>query len=174
MKCLIVDDNPDARSLVERVLATSGYRTHSVTCGEEALDVIDEGFDVVIMDLGMPGMTGAETMGALRKKDARIRLLVVSGFDDRKHILEAVDAGADGYLLKDEIGGRLVSAVQEVVGGKSPMSARPAKVLLQYVASQRRTDPKVPAIKAEKPVAPDKLADASGEIDLNATILKKS
>jgi CheY-like chemotaxis protein len=165
MKCLIVDDNPDARSLVERVLATSGYRTHAVATGEEALQVVDKGFDVAIIDMGMPGMTGPQVMGALRARDAQLRLLVVSGFDDRKHILEAVDAGADGYLVKDEIGQRLVTAIQEVVAGRSPMSGRAGKVLLQYVASLRKTDPKLQTIR-DKPVTSEKLAEASGEIEL--------
>jgi DNA-binding NarL/FixJ family response regulator len=166
MKCLIIDDNPDARSLVERILSTGGIRTCSVSTGQEALDIVDEGFDVAIIDMGMPGMTGPEVMTKLRKRDARLRLLVVSGFDDRKHILEAVDAGADGYLVKDELGPRLVNAIQEVAAGRAPMSGRAGKVLLQYVASVRKTDPRLQAIKTEKLITSDKLAEASGEIEL--------
>ena len=141
MKCLVVDDSPDDRSLTERVLARSGYRVTSVPDGQMALDLVGkEHFDVALVDLGMPGMTGAQTLGALRAKDARLRLLVVSGYEDRRHVLEAPPVGVDGYIVRHEVGDRLIHAIQEVVAGKSPMSARVSQFLLQ---SFRSTQPQI-------------------------------
>ena len=141
MKCLVVDDNPDDRSVVERILSRTGYQIQAAASGPMALQMIaKETYDVVLVDLGMSEMSGAETMRALRKTDPTLRLLVVSGFEDRRHVLEALAAGADGYIVRHEIGERLVTAVQEVAAGKSPMSARISNILLH---SYRRTQPHV-------------------------------
>jgi DNA-binding NarL/FixJ family response regulator len=168
MKCLVVDDSPDDRSVVERVLARSGYRVTCASGGAAALELVSkERFDVALVDLGMPGMTGAETLRALRAKDDKLRLLVVSGFDDKKHVMDALSAGADGYLVRHEVGDRLVHAIQEVVAGKSPMSARVSQFLLQ---SFRSTQPEVVIPFGASP--PPRVADASGEIDLGELVLR--
>jgi DNA-binding NarL/FixJ family response regulator len=162
MKCLVVDDNPDDRSVVERVLSRTGYQIQAAASGPMALQMLEkETFDVVLVDLGMNEMSGAETMRALRKRDPSLRLLVVSGFEDRRHVLEALASGADGYIVRHEIGERLVTAVQEVAAGKSPMSARVSSILLH---SYRRTQPNV-AVRPERP-RPAELPDTAGEIDL--------
>src|SRR5687767_29787 len=101
MKCLIIDDNPDDRSVVERLLTRSGYQFIAAGSGREALALLGkETFDVVLVDLGMPEMSGAETLAALRQHDPSLRLLVVSGFEDRRHVLEAFRSGADGYIVR--------------------------------------------------------------------------
>ena len=163
MKCLIIDDNPDDRSVVERLLTRSGYQFTAAGSGRDALALLNkETFDVVLVDLGMPDMSGAETLAALRQHDPSLRLLVVSGFEDRRHVLEAFRSGADGYIVRHEVGDRLVTALQEVMAGKSPMSARVSHILL---SSFRSSQPQI-AIRVEKPVTAGRLADASGQIDL--------
>src|SRR5262245_9189221 len=100
MRCLIIDDNEDDRSLVSRALKRSGYQATCVQSGAEAVALLaKQRFDVAMVDLGMPHMSGEETLRALREADPSMRLLVVSSFDDRNHVLSALDAGADGYLL---------------------------------------------------------------------------
>lgn len=190
MRCLIIDDSSEDRSLVERMLQRFGHRATTVSSGTAALAVLgDTRFDVALVDLDMPGMSGAETMRAMREVDARMRLLVVSGRDDRRHVLEAIDAGADGYLLKDELGDRLGGALQELFAGKSPLSGSVGAVLVRQLhhsrpssqppldnvmrVTPRPTAPPKPEPKPREPkTAGNKLADASGELVISDVVLR--
>jgi DNA-binding NarL/FixJ family response regulator len=181
MRCLVIDDSPDDRALVERLLRERGHRTTCAASAAAGLALIEQGlFDVAIVDLGMPGMSGAEALRALRARDGRLRLLVVSGFGDKRHILEALEAGADGYIVKDELAERLPGALQDVFAGKSPLSARVGTVLLRYFAARRAEEraaaPGPPAVEeaASREVEieadpPD--CDVAGEIEIQSVTL---
>jgi DNA-binding NarL/FixJ family response regulator len=132
MRCLVIDDDPRDRELVERIVARAGHQSVSASDGEAGVSLAkNEAFDVAVVDLGMVGLSGVETLRLLRRECPTLRLLVVSGFDDRIHILDAVGAGADGYVLKTEVPSRLGSAIEEVAGGGGPLSARVARVVLE-------------------------------------------
>jgi CheY-like chemotaxis protein len=137
MRCLLVDDDPDSRHLVERVLRGLGHRVMAVNSGAAAVAALgDERFDVALVDLEMPGMNGVDTLRVLREQDGQMRLLVVSGRDDRHHVLEALRAGADGYLVKDELADGLGRALQDIAAGKSPLSAGPAAIVVRAVSGR--------------------------------------
>jgi DNA-binding NarL/FixJ family response regulator len=157
MRCLVIDDSPECRELVERLLLKSGYRPRLVASGDEALEVLgSECFDVALVDMGMPGLCGSDLIRALREMAPDMHILIVSSYDDSHHVLSALDAGAEGYVLKPELTESLGSALQEVFAGKSPLSTVAASILLRHVRG--RIDP---------PAAPRKrtrLADASGEL----------
>jgi DNA-binding NarL/FixJ family response regulator len=171
MRCLVIDDDVDSRALVERLLKGLGHRVIAVESGPEAVAALGaDRFDVALVDLEMPGMSGAETLRALREVDARMRLLVVSGRDDRRHVLEALMCGADGYILKDEIGPRLAIALQEVIAGRSPLSGGPASILVKHVSGHLP-----PASgRGTPPGGSPRLVDKSGEIIIGAVRLDKS
>jgi DNA-binding NarL/FixJ family response regulator len=154
----VIDDSPECRELVERLLMKSGYRPRLVASGNEAIQVIHDGevFDVALVDMGMPGLCGADLIAALREVAPDMRILIVSSFDDRHHVLSALDAGADGYVLKPELTEKLGSALQEVFAGKSPLSTVAAAILLRHVRG--RIEPPAP----HKPRV--RLADTSGEL----------
>ena len=134
MRCLVIDDNPDDRALVARIVTGHGHRATCVSGGKDALAVLEhERFDVALVDLRMADMSGEQTLRALKKRDRSMRLLVVSGCDDRQHILAAIMAGADGYLLKDELSGDISRALQDVCAGKSPLDGKVAATVLSHV-----------------------------------------
>lgn len=167
MRCLVVDDDPDVRSLVERILRARGMRVECADGANAALAAVArERFDVALVDLGMPGTSGAELLRELRAWHRDLRLLVLSGFDDRRHVFEALEAGASGYLVKDEIADRLVASVQEVAAGFSPLSSRVGAVVVKAVAemrgSQKARDPAAaPAVGAATATA---TADGAGAV----------
>jgi DNA-binding NarL/FixJ family response regulator len=170
MRLLIVDDDTDSRALVERMVRKFGHRVTAVQSGAEALLALgSERYDVALVDLQMPGMTGAETLRALRSADSRMRLLVVSGADDRYHVLEAMQSGADGYILKDELGDRLGEALQEVIAGKSPLSGGPASILVKHISGRLP-----PSSRGTPPNGVVKLADKSGELVIGSVKLRKA
>jgi DNA-binding NarL/FixJ family response regulator len=131
VRCLIIDDDESPRTLIERILSRAGHRT--VSCGSPAEGLAaatTTGFDVAIVDLEMPGMSGATTIAELRKISPTLRVLVVSGYSDRQHVMAALDAGADGYILKYEISVALSGSLQDVRAGYTPLSPRVAALML--------------------------------------------
>lgn len=87
-------------------------------------------YDVAIVDMEMPGMDGAALITELRRMVPGLRILVVSGYGDRRHVMAAIEAGADGYILKDEISESLPGSLQDVRAGYTPLSPRVAAVML--------------------------------------------
>jgi class 3 adenylate cyclase/CheY-like chemotaxis protein len=100
---LAVDDLPENRELVSRLLQKTGHTVISAESGEEALELLDTmGVDVVLLDLVMPGIGGAEVLKRL-KDDERLRatpVVMISGQQDMDQIVMCIEAGADDYLLK--------------------------------------------------------------------------
>jgi len=100
---LAVDDLPENRDLVCRQLRKTGHTVISAESGEEALEVLGTAaVDVVLLDLVMPGIGGAEVLRRL-KDDERLRatsVIMISGQQDMDQIISCIEAGADDYLLK--------------------------------------------------------------------------
>ncbi len=96
-------------------------------------------YDIAIVDMEMPGMDGAALIGELRRVMPEIRVLVVSGYGDRNHVMAAIEAGADGYILKDELSDSLADSLQEVRAGHTPLSPRVARLMLSRLRQTMAT-----------------------------------
>jgi DNA-binding NarL/FixJ family response regulator len=95
---------------------------------EEALPAIDHRVpDLVLADIGLPGMSGIEGMRIIREKHAGVLILVLSVYDDDDRIFEALCAGASGYLLKKTPPDRLLESLRDAVAGGSPMTPEVAR-----------------------------------------------
>ena len=100
MKVLIADDDAQMLRAVRITLAARGYDVVTASDGKEALDAaISSHPDLVVLDLGMPGLTGIEVIEALRGW-TQVPILVVSGRSESWDKVEALDAGADDYVTK--------------------------------------------------------------------------
>lgn len=138
MRCLILDDDETPRVLMERLINRAGHRATAVAEFARALEVIEEDeFDVAIVDMEMPDTSGETAIAELRRIRPELRILVVSGYSDRRHVLAAFDAGADGYILKDELGDSLSTSLQDVRAGNTPISARVAAVVVRQLRFRR-------------------------------------
>jgi RNA polymerase sigma factor (sigma-70 family) len=80
--------------------------------------------DVLVLDVSMPGMSGLEVTSHLRENEETVAILILSMFDDPEYVLQAIRAGADGYVLKDAGPAELRSAVQAVHEGREYLSER--------------------------------------------------
>lgn len=99
--------------------------------GAEALDLLASSSPhVVLMDLSMPGMDGVTATGRISERYPDTAVLVLTSFSDQQRVLEALDAGAVGYVLKDTDPARLLDAVREVARGHSPLDPRVARMVL--------------------------------------------
>ncbi|WP_248964236.1 response regulator [Sphaerisporangium perillae] len=134
IRMIIVDDHPVVRDGLRGIFA--GDDTFEVVGeaadGPEALVVaMRTNPDVVLMDLRMPKMSGAEVIRRLREQTPGIRVLVLTTFDDDADVLPAIEQGATGYLLKDTPRADLRRAVQAAARGETVLSPSVAGVLTQ-------------------------------------------
>jgi len=91
--------------------------------------------DVILLDIAMPGPTGIEVARAIRLVDQETRILMLSSIDRRETIEEAMQAGADGYLLKDFVLAELLAALAAVRDGQRYLSPRIEQLRLEPTAS---------------------------------------
>jgi two-component system, OmpR family, KDP operon response regulator KdpE len=99
-RILVVDDEPQLRRALRSTLCALGFVVSDVETGEAALEIVRaEKFDLVLLDINMPGLSGLETCRAIRaRSDVGILMLTVR--DRAEDKIEALDAGADGYVTK--------------------------------------------------------------------------
>ncbi len=101
-RVLVVDDEESIREIAKRVLTRSGFEVVTASSGDEAVELFreDPDFDVVLLDLTMPGMSSAECMRKLREIKPEIRVVVASGYADGETVTEVMRAGADRFIQK--------------------------------------------------------------------------
>ena len=100
-RILVVDDEPSARTGLEKLLASEGYRVWTAEDGESALVLIDEiAPDIVVTDLKMPGMDGLALLERIRARDRALPVIVVTAFGDVSSAVAAMRRGAADYLTK--------------------------------------------------------------------------
>ncbi len=142
MRCLVVDDDDSPRELIVRVLRRGGHKVAGAPDMDAAREFLaGEDVDVVLLDLEMPGTRGPAAIAAVRELCPKARILVVSGHDDPRHVVAALEGGADGYLLKDELSEALSEALQAVRAGHAPLSPRVAAVMLRRLRERAPGDP---------------------------------
>ena len=107
--------------------------------GEEAVALcIEQRPDVVLMDLSMPGVGGIEATRRIAEQAPGVQVVVLTSFMDRERIVDALNAGAIGYLLKDAEPEELVRGIHTAARGESPLDPRAARTML---GAQRTPDP---------------------------------
>jgi DNA-binding NarL/FixJ family response regulator len=156
IRMIIVDDHPVVRDGLRGIFTAPDGEDGS----EDAFEVVGEAADgpealavalrtspdVVLMDLRMPHMSGAELIRRLREQSPGIRILVLTTFDDDADVLPAIEQGATGYLLKDTPRADLRRAVRASARGETVLSPSVAGVLAQR-----------PRTRARRPLSPREL-----------------
>ena len=101
MRLLLIEDNPPLRNSVQQYLREPGFLVDAVATGDEGLWAASENpYDAILLDLMLPGVDGMEILRRLRAKGNPVHILVISARDGLEDRLEALDAGADDYLVK--------------------------------------------------------------------------
>ncbi|UTW61628.1 response regulator transcription factor [bacterium SCSIO 12741] len=136
IKVGVVEDNPDlTRAIREKLeLFDEVEFLFSAMNGKEALLKLQlYEPDLLLMDINMPVMNGVEATRLIREQYPKIRILILTVFDDDENIFESIVAGASGYLLKDEKPAKLHQAIREIAEGGAPMSPGIALKVLRLI-----------------------------------------
>jgi DNA-binding NarL/FixJ family response regulator len=130
IKVAIIEDRREIREALTMLInGTEGFRCKGAYRSmEEALEKIQgEIPDVVLSDIGLPGMSGIEGIRILKERYPNLLLLMLSVYEDDERIFDALCAGACGYLLKRTSPARLIECLKEAVEGGAPMSPEVAR-----------------------------------------------
>ncbi len=121
--------------------------------GEAALEEVGKlAPDVLLLDLGLPRMDGIAVTRAVKSSHPKIEILIFTIFDEEDKVLEAVKAGASGYLLKGTPADKIVEAIKEVAGGGTVIQPSLARRLLRHFrADDTAAPPAAPPAAAEEP-----------------------
>jgi DNA-binding response OmpR family regulator len=111
-RILIAEDDPHISSFLEKGLRASGFSTLTVEDGQRALDLAQtDNFDLLLLDMGLPGREGLEVLRDLRSGGSKLAVLVLTGRSERDVVM-CLEAGADDYMTKPFQFGELVARVR--------------------------------------------------------------
>lgn len=134
LRILIADDHAIVRAGLISLIESSGDMTvvGEARTGEEALQLTHAARpDVVVMDVSMPGLDGAEATERIRAAMPDVRILALTMHEDRAHLLRLLEAGVAGYVIKRTAGDELLRAIRAVAAGASYVDSLLAGALLR-------------------------------------------
>lgn len=134
VKVALVEDQPEVRESWTRLLKSfpDFDCVCSCTSGEEALRTIPQQQpDVILMDIFLPRMSGIECTARLKAELPQVQIIILTAMDDQELVFLALEAGADGYLLKRTKPADLRAALLDVLGGGAPMTGQIARRLIE-------------------------------------------
>ena len=142
LKVALVEDQPEVRESWTRLL--NSFSDFACVCactsGEEALRIIpQEQPDVILMDIFLPRMSGIECTARLKVLLPQIQIIILTAMDDQELVFLALEAGADGYLLKRTKPSDLRAALLDVLGGGAPMTGQIARRVIESFRRKAKT-----------------------------------
>src|SRR5688572_13744543 len=143
IRVLLVDDDPLVRAGLRMILSSAADLEVVSEAGDGAEAITAVGVhrpDVVLMDIRMPGMDGIAATEALRRLARPPHVIVLTTFQADEHVMSALRAGADGFLLKDTAPTEIVSAVRLVAAGEAMLSPSVTRTLLSHLGDNDMTD----------------------------------
>ncbi len=142
LRIALVEDQPKVREDWSRLINSLPDLACICTCktAEEALRVIPEVLpDVVLMDIFLPRMSGIECVGRLKELLPQLRIVILTAMNDEELVFMALEAGADGYLLKRTKPADLRAALLDVLNGGAPMTSEIARRVVESFRLKART-----------------------------------
>lgn len=144
LEVLVVDDHTIVRDGLKRVLsaADADWAVTEAGTGYQALDCLRrQRFDLAIVDLSMPGMSGLDLIQRIRAEHPAVRVLVLSMHAEEQYAMRAFKAGANGYVTKDSAATELVHAVRKIAGGGAYVTPSLAERVVQELNRESRPAP---------------------------------
>ncbi|MBI4819964.1 MAG: response regulator transcription factor [Deltaproteobacteria bacterium] len=145
IRVMVVEDQPQILKAQVKLLETFEEIeiVGSALSGESAIEEVEMcNPEVILMDLGLPGMSGMEVTKQVKAKHPEIEILVFTIFDEEEKVLGAIRAGAAGYLLKGAPVEKIVEAIKDVRAGGSVIQPNLARALMRLLPVQGEEPPK--------------------------------
>jgi DNA-binding NarL/FixJ family response regulator len=144
IRIVIADDHTIVREGLKQILAAVGDLTvvGEARDGQEVLQQVRAAdFDVLLLDMSMPGKSGTELIKQVKDEKPKLRVLVLSMHQEHQYAVRAIKAGASGYLTKDSASTQLVTAIRKISTGGAFISAEVAEALALSAMSQSEGSP---------------------------------
>lgn len=140
IKIMIADDHALMREGLAKILEMEDNFevVFKAADGYEALDYIEQNpVDIVLLDINMPNMNGIETLKKMKQMDFETKIIMLTVYDTREYLIETLNLGANGYMLKDAETDSLVKAIEAVYNGGSYIHPNLAGELFKEINRQR-------------------------------------
>jgi len=138
---LLLEDIPEIRAwlkvLIKQVFANAQI-TECSRVSDAIAQVNSQRFTLALLDLGLPDGSGVDVVSALRERQPEVQSVIVTIHDDDEHLFPALQAGAFGYLLKEQSRELLVEQLQRISQGEPPLSPSIARKVIAHFTSQKR------------------------------------
>src|SRR5438270_5573784 len=144
MKILLADDHAVVRHGLKQILADEFKRASfgEARNAQEALDLVwKENWDVVVLDITMPGRSGLEVLREIKKSKPRLPVLVLSMHPESQFAVRVLKRGAAGYMTKESAPEELVNAVKKLIAGGRYVSNSLAEKLATYLSTDSQKPP---------------------------------
>jgi DNA-binding NarL/FixJ family response regulator len=141
---LLLEDLPEIRAWLKTLALQvfPGAQISESSRIHDALELVNAvRFDVALVDLGLPDGSGVEVVQALREKQPDVQSVVVTIHDDDDHLFPALQAGAFGYLLKEQSREQLAEQLHRISQGEPPLSPSIARRVIKYFTAQAQMQP---------------------------------
>ena len=182
IRVLVADDHTLVRQGIRQYLETAGdiEVVGEAANGQEVLDLLEGGAqtDVALIDFRMPEMDGLDTARAMRDRFPEVLVVMLSAYDDRQFVVEAVRAGAHGYVLKTRDAEELVQTVRLVAGGNLVIDPQLVVALAEELSQTKERTRKAETLTARELEVLQLLAfgrsnkDIADELDLSPDTVK--
>jgi DNA-binding NarL/FixJ family response regulator len=169
----LVEDNPKLRKSLATLLNSTGDLQCVDACAdaEQALRQLPAiAPDIVLMDINLPGMNGVECVARLAKLLPKVRIVMLTAFENSEDIFASLTAGAHGYLLKSTAPQQLLDSIREVAVGGSPISGSVARKIVDFFRGQRAVSEGVDELAPREREVLKLLADGCPYKEIAATM----
>src|SRR2546422_6113802 len=155
IKVVIADDHSLVRQVLRRYLEMAGdiEVVGEASNGREAISLMENGAgepDIVLLDIRMPEMDGLEAARRIRQRPPDVGVIMLTAYDDRQFVVEAVRAGARGYVLKARDAEHLIQTVRLVAGGNMGIDPQLVGALAGELSGAKERDRKAEALTASE------------------------
>ena len=167
IKMLVVDDDPFVRDMLGMILQSADYEVDTAGNGSEALNKVEAGtFNLVVSDMNMPEMNGLELLKKLRDSNNDVPVIILTGNNEISVAIEAMNSGANDYLIKDEnIQDTIIMSVSKVLE-KHELKKKNLQLSAELALKNARLEKELTlAQKVQKSILPGKLDFRGFEIE---------
>ena len=160
---LLLEDLPEIRAWLKALalqVFPGAHITEAARVHDARAHISAQRFDLALVDLGLPDGSGADVVAALREAQPEAQSVVVTIHDDDDHLFPALQAGAFGYLLKEQSREQLAEQLKRISQGEPPLSPSIARRVIQYFAAQAKSQ-----VREAQPLMPGvTLTDRENEV----------